>query len=75
MLNDVTCFTCHAQLEYFSRLCFVILQVGARWPQQRFEQKRTLTGKLWAMQSLVREAIRKLRESSSFSAEIFLNVW
>ncbi|XP_078352980.1 uncharacterized protein LOC144637775 isoform X2 [Oculina patagonica] len=50
----------------------LLKEVGRRWPEPLYKQKRKLTGQLWAMQSPVREATRKLRESCIFNAETFL---
>ncbi|PFX18911.1 Helicase required for RNAi-mediated heterochromatin assembly 1 [Stylophora pistillata] len=50
----------------------LLREVGRNWPQGLFDRKRTLTGKLWALQPSVRSAYQKLAFSSIFNAEMFL---
>ncbi len=57
-----------------SQLCFLILKVGRYWPERLYKQKRKLIGQLWAMQRQVGRAFEKLVFSSTFNADMFLEV-
>nr|XP_058942771.1 NFX1-type zinc finger-containing protein 1-like [Pocillopora verrucosa] len=50
----------------------LLREVGRKWPQGLYERKRSLTGKLWALQPRVRSACKKLTFSSNFNAGMFL---
>ncbi|XP_068728425.1 NFX1-type zinc finger-containing protein 1-like [Montipora capricornis] len=50
----------------------LLREAGRYWPEKWYKQKRKLLGQIWALQPKVKAAFEKLRNSSSFTADMFL---